>query len=91
MRSCVVPQLPQLFSTRRPDWKDIVSERLHEAVASKRRSEATETIVGEKRLFCSVRLAETTTSSTARAEVSSSKLTSSVLPATTSTVCRAVR
>ncbi len=47
MRSCMVPQLPQLFSTRRPDWKLIDSARLHDEVASKSFSPTTETMVGE--------------------------------------------
>lgn len=85
MRSWVVPQLPQLFSTRSPDWKFIDSARLHEAVFSKSYCEATETIVGEKRLLVSVRLADTTTSSTARAASWSSKLTSIVRSARSST------
>ena len=47
MRSCTVPQLLQLFSMRRPDWKFIDSARLHDAVALKSFSPTTETMVGE--------------------------------------------
>lgn len=87
MRNCVVPQLPQLVSTRSPDWKFIVSAKLHEAVDSKSFVEATDTMVGDVFLLVSVRLAETTTSSTARASSGSSKLTSMVLSWMISTVC----
>ena len=89
MRSCVVPQLPQLFSTRSPDWKFIVSARLHEAVASKSFPEATETIVGEYFLLVSVRLAETTISSTASASSSRAKSARTVSPASRRSSCSA--
>ena len=90
MRSWVVPQLPQLVSTRNPDWKFIVSARLHEAVDSKSLAEATDTIVGDVFLLVYVRLADTTTSSTESASSVREKLTSMVLSGEISTVCSAL-
>ena len=64
MRNCGAPQLPQVFSTRKPDWKFIASDKFDDAVPSKSFAEATFTTVAVSRRFVSLRVAETTTWST---------------------------
>ena len=76
MRSCGAPQLPQVFSTRSPDWKFIASERFDDAVLSKSFAEATFTTVDVVRRFVSLRVADTTTSSTRVLDSLSTKLSS---------------
>ena len=64
MRTCGKPQFWQLFSTRSPDWKlsDLAKSVL--PTASKSFGLSTLTTTGASRRLTSLRLAETTTSST---------------------------
>ena len=81
IRSWVVPQFPQLFSTRRPGWKFIPSASVADEVPSKSLVDETLTMMGASFLLVSFRVADTTTSSSATASSSRSKLTSSNLSA----------
>ncbi len=87
MRSCMVPQLPQLFSTRRPDWNFIDSARLVEAVVSNSLAEATLTTTAVLFLFVSLRVADTTTASIESVSSLISKFTSTLLPLRATIVC----
>ena len=83
----MVPQLPQLFSTRRPDWNFIDSARLVEAVVSNSLAEATLTTTAVLFLFVSLRVADTTTASIESVSSLISKFTSTLLPLRATIVC----